>query len=161
MSFPIRPTRDSLGPTLENKRPVTNPKKEIPDTTFNAAFWTLTGGAQVMPLATVQCTVAASVLSMVGHAEAWNPNAVIAGPTPVRVSPGIYTFTYAAQYADELGVQRSVAFGWGGVDMHGVGASGVALLAYASKDAPNVMRVVLLRRDTGAPDDGPFAARFY
>lgn len=102
--FPLRLSRDSLGPTLRDNYAADNPETDIPARAFNALFWQVAGMNAVHPVrAAAVVEYAGSVLSTIYQAEAWNPNNDVAHPVIARTGTGVYTVTFASTYLDETG----------------------------------------------------------
>jgi len=123
--FPLTPSRDTFGPTLEEWGKVRNPKREIGQATWNLTFWQLAAISQLIPIARVE--LAAADGARVASAEGWNPNGSVGlKPACARTGTGVYTVTYAATYADEPtannpnGVQRPFVPRTGRVTVRGV-----------------------------------------
>jgi hypothetical protein len=161
MSFPQRISRDSLGPTLGDTHPVVDPTRAVPAAAFNAAFWTVTGCGLMIPLASVLCTVIDGALVVVEHAEAWNPNQILAGPTAMRDDPGCYSFTYLSTYPDENGVERAVNLTKGRLHFQGggYGESGLPI-GWTQVSNPHCMIVRICEPGHGDSIDAPFLAEF-
>jgi hypothetical protein len=156
MSFPIRPSRSAFGPKPKNRRPVRDPSKDLDANIADLAFWQLAGLGVVGPVAWALCTVTGTAIALTSHAEAWNPDATLAGPTPVRVSAGVYTVTYATQYPDKDGTLQTLNINAGIAAPQGLGGSAHLLSASFEKVDAHTAKVTLVRQDTGAVEDGSF-----
>jgi hypothetical protein len=107
-SFPIRHTRAAIGPKLQNRFRIIDPRKEIGDESFNMAFWTVGAAGLMLPMARFICTQAGSADPVVtSHAEAYNPNGDGDAPVMDRTSAGVYPFDFVtSQYPDETETSR-------------------------------------------------------
>lgn len=114
MSFPLRPSRSSFGPKRVNARPSRNPNQELDDNAINAFLWTVAGAGLMVAMARLQFSVAAGVLSLVAHVEAFQPDGG-APPATARTSQGVYTFAFSASYPDEQGNQQPLSLSYGEV----------------------------------------------
>lgn len=101
--WPNRVARTAFGPKLVNPKPITDPTRQADANVFNLDFWTLAGLAQGSPKAWAYFTTAGSAITLVAHAEVWNPNRDQPAPVPAYVSAGQYTVTYLDTYPDEGG----------------------------------------------------------
>jgi hypothetical protein len=104
--FPNRISRNSFGPTLENKWPVVNPKHDIGAESFNLLFHQVGG----MNLITARGLLFVDVNSGTGIATttyqgiAWDPNGLLPKIVWTRSSAGVYTWSLpSVGYADEAG----------------------------------------------------------
>ena len=55
--FPTRINRESLGPALEDERPVRDPRREIGAQAFGLAWWQTAGLSRVSPQAVLTATL--------------------------------------------------------------------------------------------------------
>jgi hypothetical protein len=123
--WPTRLSRSALGPTPQDRKPVTDPNKQLGAGIADLLFWQAAGINVVSDKAWV--LLASSAASILAHSEAWNPN----GGTPPgfsRTSAGLYVVTYAATVADKDGNAVAPAIVAGKAYPQGL----VALIAVAS-----------------------------
>jgi hypothetical protein len=99
MSFPTRISRLALGPIRLNRAPVTDHEHYLSAEYLNLLLWQLAG---MNACASRAFAVVSSAGLLLSSGEAWDPNSV-ALPTTARASTGVYTVSYAAQYANHLG----------------------------------------------------------
>lgn len=112
--FPNRPIRDTFGPEIEDTFPVTNPKREIGEGTFNLAWWQSAGSGLVVPRAVLKVdVVAATSATTLAQMLAWDPNQNLPLLTWAYVSTGNYDITFASQYADQTGTLRTLILSFG------------------------------------------------
>ena len=100
--FPNRPKRTDLGPTYENERPVTNPKREIGFNIFNLDFWQLSGLGRVAPLAVLIADVSEPSPVITYQGLAFDPNNAL-GSISISYGQSFYDIQFAAEYPDENG----------------------------------------------------------
>jgi hypothetical protein len=154
--FPIRPSRTAFGPEPKNRRPIVDPARTLDASVASLERWQVAGLGATSPLAFALCTVTGTAIALTTHGEAWNPNLALDGPTPVRVSAGVYTLTYAAQYPDKDGTLQTINIIAGVAAPQGLGGSGHLLGASFEKVDAHTAKVTLVRQDTGAVEDGSF-----
>ena len=118
MGFPTRISRDAFGPIPEDTKPVVNPKRQLSAGIGNLMMWQIAGSGLMVPTARMIFTVAAGVLTLAQHTEAFQPNAG-AAPNTARTGAGVYTFSFLANYPDEEGIARPLVFNWGEVRCEG------------------------------------------
>jgi hypothetical protein len=107
--FPIRPERDGFGPPLEDERPVENPRKEIGAGAFNLAWWQLAGIGRTVERVTLLGRWDGALMQNDYQAFAWDPEGLLPPIIPTRSGVGVYKVTFAANYPDETGTNRSIA----------------------------------------------------
>ncbi len=108
MGFPIRPNRDTFGPTFENEWPVANPKKEWSADLVNLLCWQAAGMGQVVPRAMITGTVSGGVVTTVYQGLAFDPNSTVSKLSFAYAEVGRYTFELAQTYNDENGNARNL-----------------------------------------------------
>lgn len=104
--FPTRIARSSLGPTLENKWPVVNPKQDIGAETFNLAFHQIAGmnAVSARGLLFVDYDSGTGSITTVYQGFAWDPDGTLPKLVWTRNAAGIYSFALPqASYPDEAG----------------------------------------------------------
>jgi len=104
--FPTRISRTALGPTLQDRKPVVNPEKEVGKAALNLAFWQIAGLNVVSPVAVVLIDANGLVLT---HSEVWDPNRTTSGPTVERLDSGWYSIEYATEYNNEQGTPVTIS----------------------------------------------------
>jgi len=122
--FPTRITRATLGPKLENRFRVIDPRKEVGADPLNLAWWTVGAAGLMLPMVWFVCTQTGTADPVVvAHSESFNPNANVVGAEPVmdRTSAGVYPFAYNATYLDETEQAFPLVL-WGGDARPGVSA---------------------------------------
>ena len=120
MGFPLRIHRTTLGPTLENERPVTNPKRQPDAGVFNTAFWQLAGAGLCVPRAVVGMQIIAGPdIEVVGQLLAWDPNQSLALLDADRNGLGDYQLDFAATYPNENGASTALDLVWGEASVMG------------------------------------------
>lgn len=155
VSFPNRPRRSTFGPTLEDAYPVENTKQQIGAGTFNPAFWTAAGGAQILPRASLIASYNGSVFVYSWQSEAWNPDGDQAHPVLTRQSTGLYRYTFASTYKDETGSDVPIVL-YGARCSAGLG-SGNKIYPWAWPNAVTPLQVDIDLRDSGGTvRDAPF-----
>jgi len=117
MGFPNRSDRDAIGPTLENERPVKNPKREIGSDAFNLAFWQISGVSQTVPRISIRGNVSGSSVTVDVQGVAWDPNGTLPAITVGYKDIGWYNFAFSSQYPDEKGVNQSLTLIGGNVSV--------------------------------------------
>ncbi len=120
--FPTRPIRDSFGPTLENEAPVTNPKREIGQNTFNLAWWQVAGMSQVCPRAVIKAEVSGGVVTTQYQGLSFDPHSSVPDIAFVYISAGRYSFAFDSQYPDEQGTMINLSLIGGAVFPQGTTA---------------------------------------
>lgn len=161
--FPTRPSRATFGPRLENRRPVRDPRREFDASFANLALWQVAGLGTAGPIAWVLCAVADDV-SVVAHAEAWNPDGALAGPEVTRTAGGIYLVEYAANYPDDDGVDTPLALLFGAALPQASGEIGTAaepLVGVVTKASGSSFQVDIIRISAFGHRDADFAALFW
>ncbi len=113
MGFPIRPNRDTFGPTFENEWPVANPKKEASADLVNLLCWQVAGLSQVAPLAVITGIVSDSVVTTVYQGLAFDPNGTVSKIPFTYESEGVYSFEFSPTYEDENGNSRNLSLAAG------------------------------------------------
>lgn len=99
--FPTRPDRSAFGPTIEEERPVTNPKKEIGANTFNLDYWQVAGMGKVVSRVKLAASYNGATMDVDYQGLAWDPKGVVPDLVVTRTGAGIYTVDFAATYDDE------------------------------------------------------------
>jgi hypothetical protein len=111
--FPTRTGRSGYGPDPINRRPVTDPRKELDGETIGRLlFWQVGAVGMCLPSAWATFQVNGTALLLVSHAEAFQPRGG-SGPTLERLSDGVWNFSYAATYPDETGTQQPLVLSAG------------------------------------------------
>ncbi len=157
--FPTRFLRSILGPKFVNQSPVENPEGDIGDRQFNAAFHQLAGMNLVVPRAVLIASHNGTAFQVAHQAEAWNPENAQLHPTPARAAAGSYSYTFAATYKDQEGVDVSTVLLAARVSCHRDLTAGFAnrIEARSWIDAGNPLRVQVRLWDAGgAGVDHPF-----
>jgi hypothetical protein len=108
MGFPVRPTRSTFGPDLENERRVENPRREIGAETFTLAWWQLAGMGRTSERVTLVGRWDGLAMQTDYQAFAWDPNGQLPLLIPTRLGVGEYRVVFAATYPDEAGAQRPI-----------------------------------------------------
>lgn len=104
--FPVRPSRDALGPKWKDTTPVLNPKGHVTDKQINLLAWQVAGVGITTPLAWV---IASNGGVRLSAGAVWNPNADPAlHPDVRRLSTGVYRVEWEAVYPNEDGVDTLV-----------------------------------------------------
>ena len=122
--FPARPHDSDFGPALVDTRPVRDETREASSRRLNLRQHQIAGMGLVGPLAWVRYAILGGpVVSLLRHAEAWNPSAAsgapFTAPVLVRTGVGIVEIEWAATYPDETGalvspgITDAYAFGAG------------------------------------------------
>ena len=125
MGFPTRANRTNFGPTFENERPVTNPKREFGAGSCNLLCWQVSGLSQTGMKAAISATVSGSTVTPVFYGLAFDPDSETSPITFTRVSTGVYSFAFNEQYPDEQSVNRNLGLSAGlVVPINGQGATG-------------------------------------
>jgi len=115
--FPARIARSSLGPTLQNRYPIKDPRFDIGEEAFNLAWWQIAGMNAVSPrgflvvdgLTDAGVSVNPPVTTY--QAFAWDPENAMPKIQWTRSGTGIYTFSLPdTQYPDEQGNLITVEF---------------------------------------------------
>lgn len=110
---PLRPDRDSFGPTVEDTSPVKDARRQWAARIANLLMWQVAGAGLVMPRIILEFNAQVSP-TIVGRAEVWNPNRLSTGayapPGIVRQATGDYLVTYATPVPDEQGSDVAVSF---------------------------------------------------
>jgi hypothetical protein len=109
--FPTRISRTSLGPELENERPVKDPTREIGAGAFNLEWWQSSGMNRTAPQAVFLCSVdsAGTTVTVDYQGLAFDPNDGVSPITFTYKQVGYYTFAFASQYPDETGSNISLS----------------------------------------------------
>lgn len=111
--WPLRPDRDSYGPTFQDTAPVRDPARQISAATFNLLCWQQAGMGLLMPRAMLEFVMGVSP-SIVQRAEVWNPErstvGAFADPTFTRTGAGNYLVEYPTPVPDENGDDVELAF---------------------------------------------------
>ena len=152
--FPNRASRLDYGPEPIDRRPVTDPEKELGAGIGRLMFYQLAGCGIMVPVAWCHLTAAAVIVS---RAESWNPDAKTGAPytAPTLTHPGAgqYTIEWAAQYPDHDQVSlRTLNFKWAAAFVQGSGDY------TASAAVVNPHKIGIWTRSAGALADLPFAA---
>lgn len=113
--FPTRPDRDSFGPTVVNRAPVRDSRREWDASIANLIMHQCAGMGLVTPrTALVFLAQVGPVVQ--GRVESWNPNrengAPYTDPTIDRTAAGNYLVTYPTPIPDEQGTDQAVSFTW-------------------------------------------------
>lgn len=123
--FPTRSSRTSFGPTYEEERPVTNPKRELSQGVVNQIMWNVAGLSQVAPLAWFHCSVSGTTVTVEDQSLAWDPDSDLGNITFSYEGEGHYKFTFASSYEDETGGSITTTIKAGVVDTcNGYGDTG-------------------------------------
>ena len=113
-SFPTRITRDAFGPDRINKGGLAgDPHYSVNAGDYNTLFWQTSGLGLVGALCRLTFLTATTTggMSLIDHAEAWDPKRIQAAPTLARTGTGIFTFTFPTQVTDVDGNTVSVVVG--------------------------------------------------
>jgi len=165
--FPTRPTRATFGPPLENRRPVRNPRRELDASLASLAFWQVAGLGVVAPIAWVLCAKSGDLgdeVTVVSHAEAWNPDGALPGPEVERTAGGIYLVEYAASYPDADGADTllELLFGAAAPQPTGeIGAAAESLVGVVTRGSGSIFQVDIIRISAYGHRDAGFAAFFW
>ncbi|MFA5053366.1 MAG: hypothetical protein WC565_04870 [Parcubacteria group bacterium] len=104
--FPNRIARSSLGPTLEDKWPVVDPKHDIGASSLNLLFHQV-GGMNLISargLLFVDVNSGTGVVTTLYQGIAWDPDGLLPKITWTRSAAGIYSWSLPqSSYADEAG----------------------------------------------------------
>jgi hypothetical protein len=158
-SFPRRFLRSLLGPKFVDTVPVENPEADIGARQFNAAFHAVAGMNLVVPRAVVIASYTGSAFQIDHQAEAWNPEGSQGRPLLERASAGAYTYTFAATYKDQDGVNIATSLTAARVTSHRELVSGYSqrVFAYAYRDGANPLEIKIRLWDAvGTGIDAPF-----
>ena len=98
--FPTRPSASSFGSRRQDRSAPRSAIYDIGAAFVNLVRWNLAGLGQSAPRAWVYASSSGSTPTIHAQGNAWGG----AAPTPARTGTGVYTFTYAATYADDDGV---------------------------------------------------------
>lgn len=110
---PLRPDRDSFGPTFRNSTAVRDPTRQASADSYNLLCWQVAGMGLLAPRAMVIFRAQVGPV-LLGRVETWNPKRLSTGayadPSLVRASAGNYTVEYPSPIPDELAVDQTIAF---------------------------------------------------
>jgi hypothetical protein len=110
---PLRPSRDSFGPTYRNSTAVRDPTRQAGADSYNLLCWQSAGMGLVAPRTMLIFRAQLGPL-LLGRVEAWNPKQLTTGayvnPTLTRSSVGNYIVEYPSPVPDELDVEQAIAF---------------------------------------------------
>ena len=102
--WPNRIARSSLGPTLLDVWPVTDPQKAIPAKSFNLAWWQLAGAGLTAARGLLQVRMNGTQPETVFQTLAWDTEGTLPLLLWTRTGAGIYTYSFpSSQYPDEEG----------------------------------------------------------
>lgn len=104
--FPNRIGRSSLGPTLEDKWPVVNPKHDLGAAQFNLAFHQIAGMNLVSArgLLFVDVNSGTGTITTTYQGIAWDPDGLLPKVVWTRSAAGIYSWSLPqTSYLDESG----------------------------------------------------------
>jgi hypothetical protein len=107
--FPTRASRAALGPTYQNEKEVTDPQREIGALVANLNFWQVAGLSQVTPRIVIKASVSGGVITNNFQAMAFDPDSGVSAISFVYEKVGHYSFAFASQYPDELGVNQNLS----------------------------------------------------
>lgn len=107
MTFPIRILRSSLGPALQNLRPIRSPKYELGAERINDLEHTAIGCGLVVCRAYAIARYTGT-WGIYDRAEAWNTDGSQTRPSLAQVGVGNYTWTFAESYLDGSGVAQTL-----------------------------------------------------
>lgn len=104
--FPTRIARSSLGPTLEDKWPVVNPKHDIGASQLNLLFHQTSGMnvTSARGLLFVDVDSTAGTATTIYQGISWDPEGLLPKILWTRTGPGIYAWSLPlTSYPDEAG----------------------------------------------------------
>lgn len=111
--WPLRPDRDSFGPTFRDSAPVRDPQRQLAAASYNLSCWQLAGMGLLVPRAKLEFTMAVSPV-ILQRAEAWNPARSTVGayadPAITRTGAGNYLIEYPSPVPDENGEDQEISF---------------------------------------------------
>ncbi len=143
--WPDRITRDDLGPELADLLPAPNGQTFLGAVVFTLAWWVLAGAAR--PTTRAWAGVDGAADSVLGHGEAWYPNADGPPPTLVKNGTGDYTLTYV-NAPNESGQTKALGLSY--AKAHAQTTSNINAVATVSG---NDVTVHTFTADTGAAVD--------
>lgn len=113
--WPLRPDRDSFGPTFRDTTAVRDPTRQQSAQQHNLGLWQIAGMGLVSPRAMLVFT-ASVAHPILARAEAWNPKRLTTGahadPTISRTGAGNYLVEYPSPVPDEEGEDAVLSFGY-------------------------------------------------
>jgi hypothetical protein len=113
--LPLRPDRDSFGPTYLDSTAVRDPQKNLSAGVFNLLTWQVAGIGLLSPRVLLWFTANTSP-DVIGRAEAWNPHrlttGVYADPTLTKSGTGDYLVEYPTPIPDADDVDQAIAFSY-------------------------------------------------
>ncbi len=156
--FPTRLTRQLFGPRFRDARPVEDSETECGEGTLNPLIWQVAGMNLVAPRVSLVAHYTGSSFLISHRSEAWNPEEKLTRPTLARSAAGVYTYTFAANYPDESGVQVDTYLGAARVTAQkAVTAYANRVDGYAWRDGTNPLVInIALYNSAGAGVDEPF-----
>lgn len=113
--WPLRPDRDSFGPTVVNRSPVRDATKEWDASIANLIMHQCAGMGLVSPRTALVFSAQVGPV-VLARAEAWNTKRQTAvpynDPAIARQAQGNYLVTYVTPIPDEAGAEFAVSFQW-------------------------------------------------
>lgn len=113
--WPLRPDRDTFGPTVVNRSPVRDATREWDAAIANLVMHQCAGMGLVSPRTALVFSAQVGPV-VLARAEAWNPKRQSAAPFTdpgiSRTGAGNYLVTYTTPIPDEAGVDQAVSFSW-------------------------------------------------
>ncbi len=111
--WPLRPDRDSFGPTFRDASPVRDPERQLSALSYNLSCWQLAGMGLLAPRAKLVFTMGVTPM-ILQRAEAWNPDRSTVGPyvdpSITRTGAGNYLVEYTSPVPDENGEDQELSF---------------------------------------------------
>ena len=111
--WPLRPDRDSFGPTFRDSTAVRDPTRQMAASSYNLSCWMLAGMGLVVPRAMLVFT-ASVAHPILARSEAWNPKRLTTGanapPNITRTAAGNYLLEYPSPVPDENGADQALSF---------------------------------------------------
>lgn len=160
--WPSRILKSELGSTLRDPRTVEHPELEWAARYIELLKHQAVGAALCASRVSLCAAwnTGTSAFDVYQQHEAWNPTGAVAHPVLARTSAGLYTYTFAATYADMDG--ESVVFAAHGFRVQACGilptADALPYQAHVELDSEEATPtlVVTMRGADGAPVDAPF-----
>lgn len=111
--WPLRPDRDSFGPTFQDTAPVRDPAKQLAAQSYNLSCWQVAGMGLLVPRAKLVLRMQVGPV-ILQRAESWNPARSTVGayadPTITRTGAGNYLIEYPTPVPDENGNDVELSF---------------------------------------------------